>query len=183
MENVPQKRSIDINYSIKKLSVKRFSYNETVISSRLLSDSNSTEDCQVQGNIRHTFTSATSLSIFLEFLISEKTSADMPIVEMALEAVYNVEQFTQNPEGERILLTGEEALIFPKEFIAMLVGASYSAARGILWTKLAATPLHSYLLPMVDSSALVNDSITATNKQEKVRKPAPRKKTQAKTSP
>lgn len=181
MEKLPQERSVNIDYSIKKLSVRRFSYNEAAISSHLLADSKNVENCQVQGSIQHKLTSATSLTISLELSISEKTNGDAPIVEMLLETVYNVQQFIQNSEGERVLLVGKEALTFPKEFITMLVGASYSAARGILWTKLAATPLHLYLLPMVNPSALLNDSNTVPNKREGLQKPVLRKKVQAKT--
>jgi hypothetical protein len=40
----------------------------------------------------------------------------------------------------------------------MLTSASYSAIRGILWSKLGGTPLQSYLLPMIDPQLLISAS-------------------------
>ncbi len=160
-ENYEPPVNINIDYSIRSLTVKRFAYNENAIDAQTLRPAIlSTEDLQhlqIQGNIKHKFAAPNIFSVIFDFTLAEPTNSTEPIVTTLIEAQYNVKLFTQQPDGSRTYLDESESSL-PIEFVRMLASASYSATRGVLWSKLGGTPLQSYLLPMIDPQLLISAS-------------------------
>jgi hypothetical protein len=160
--------SIGIDYSIRALRTKHFAYNEDAIASQTLSHApllnEHLQHLQVQGNVRHLLTSLSVFSVILDFTLQEPIESSKPIVTMVVEVQYNVHLFRQQPDGSRKQLneSDAESEVLPTEFVRMLVAASYSATRGILWSKLGGTPLQAYLLPMIDPQTLIPTPDTQT---------------------
>jgi hypothetical protein len=152
---------ISIDYSIRALFVKQFVYDEDAISSQTLSriplSAENLQHLQVQGNVKHLLTSPSIFSVTLDFALQEPTNTSKPIIKMVLEVQYNVNLFKQQSDGSRTQIneSDAESRILPIEFVRMLVGASYSTTRGVLWSKIGGTPLQAYLLPMIDPQILI----------------------------
>jgi hypothetical protein len=82
---------------------------------------------------------------------------------MTFETVFSIQQYIREQDASHTTLNDSEANTLPIDFIAMLVGTSYSTARGILWTRLATTPLQSFILPMIDPFSTVKNTLTTSD--------------------
>ena len=68
--------------------------------------------------------------------------------------VQNLAELVEPLEGE------SEPLVHP-QLAVLLAGVAYSTARGILWTRLAGTPLDGITLPILDSRKLLQQATDA----------------------
>ena len=106
---------------------------------------------------------AVSLKVACEAVAGESAEPIGISGSFVVDIVFEVENLT-----ELLFMVDQHPKPIPDaQLVTLLISIAYSTARGMLWTRIAGTPLEGFTLPIVDVVQLIKDSAVAEEKELK----------------
>lgn len=107
---------------------------------------------RIDANIKHKVNiSAKSIEVINSFMIFNKED-QIQVAKAGISCVYHVENINK-------LVNDEGLFEMPDQFAGKINSTSLSTCRGILYTLFRGTPLHTVILPVIDSKKIVKSDL------------------------
>ncbi|NLO19137.1 MAG: hypothetical protein GX121_04560 [Ignavibacteria bacterium] len=150
--NTKQLENTIISYKLNNISIRRFSLIEPALD--ITSDFN-LKNLNLAFNLSYAILKEqnifqTQLTVVNNYMLNNRI---IKLIELALVCDFEIKNLSS------FIQMANEKFILPDDLLTTLVGITYSTARGIIFSKTQGSFLNQFILPVIDSKALIQSTM------------------------